>query len=100
MTNFYNVTLTDKQEDALNLIAKHKYSLLSGGSRSGKTFLCCYAIAHKAVMTKCRQVILRLHFTDVKQAIGMDTLPKVLDIIGIPYELNKSDWVFTLPNGS
>lgn len=98
--SFENITLTDKQEQALDEIASHKYTLLSGGSRSGKTFVGCYAIVYKAVTSKCRQAIIRFHFNDVKQSVGMDTLPKVFDIIGMPYNLNKSDWFVTLPNGS
>jgi len=98
--SFFRIHPTTKQEQALDTIADHKYTLLSGGSRSGKTYICCYALVKKAISTKCRQVILRFHFTDVKQAVGMDTLPKLLDALNMPYELNRSEWVFTLPNGS
>lgn len=92
--------LTEKQRAALQEVKSHKYTLLSGGSRSGKTFALCFFLVNRALQKKSRHVILRFHFNDVKQSVGMDTLPKVLDIIGIPYDLNKSDWVFTLENGS
>ena len=94
--------LTAKQNEALKGIATHKYTLMAGGSRSGKTFLACAALGVLAMSKKCRQVALRLHFNDIKQAVGMDTLPKALEVLGMKsdYTINKSDWVFTFNNGS
>ena len=95
-----NITLNAKQQQALRLLSDCKYTLLSGGSRSGKTFVLVNALVTRAVMKRSRHAILRLHFSDVKTSVGMDTLPKVLGLMGVPYSLNKSDWVFTLANGS
>lgn len=94
------INWTEKQLEAKRLMVNSKYFLAAGGSRSGKTFVLCDAVVTRAVKKKSRHAILRFHFSDVKTSVGMDTLPKILDLLEIPYELNKSDWVFTLPNGS
>lgn len=92
---------TPKQYEASELIGKHQYILLYGGSRSGKTILILYAIVQRAInFKKSRHAVLRFRFNDVKTSIGMDTLPKLLDIMQVPYELNRSDWVFSFINGS
>jgi len=94
---------TPKQRRAIALMTdpEIRYILLSGGSRSGKTFIACYSIVVRALKAAgSRHAILRFHFRDVKNAVGRDTMPKVLKLIGIPYTLDKTDWFFTLPNGS
>lgn len=88
------------QIKAISLVQLFKYILLFGGSRSGKTIILIYVIVVRALNKRSRHVILRFHFNDVKTSVGMDTLPKILKMMNIPYELNKSDWVFILPNGS
>lgn len=97
MTNPFE--LTDRQKCAYKeLIATgKKYCLLVGGSRSGKTAFIVNAIIRRALSHKSRHAILRFHFNDVKRSIGMDTLPKILNMYskeGEFYVLNKSDWVF------
>ena len=94
---------TPKQRRAIALMTdpEIRYILLSGGSRSGKTFIICYALVVRALKApNTRHAILRFHFRDVKNAVGRDTMPKVLNLIGTPYTLDKTDWFFTLPNGS
>ena len=94
---------TAKQRRAIALMTdpEIRYILLSGGSRSGKTFIICYALVVRALKApNTRHAILRFHFRDVKNAVGRDTMPKVLNLIGTPYTLDKTDWFFTLPNGS
>lgn len=94
---------TAKQRQAIALMSDPdiRYILLSGGSRSGKTFIACYSIVVRALKAAgSRHAILRFHFRDVKNAVGRDTMPKVLKLIGTPYTLDKTDWFFTLPNGS
>lgn len=51
---------------------------------------------------KSRHAILRFRFAHVKQSIGLDTIPAVMDkcFPGIPYTIDKSDWYVKLPNGS
>ncbi len=94
---------TPKQRRAIALMTDPEIRtiLLSGGSRSGKTFIACYAIAVRALKAAgSRHLITRFHFRDVKNAVGRDTMPKVLKLIGTPYTLDRTDWFFTLPNGS
>ena len=94
--------LTNKQDEALDLLINSKNSMLYGGSRSGKTFLLCYAIVVRAAKTKSRHIILRQNFNHIKRSIWLDTLPKVLSL-GFP-ELkahpNKTDYYYKLANDS
>ena len=94
---------TAKQADAVRLIAGHRHTLLFGGSRSGKTFLSCYAIAVRAFKApRSRHAILRFRFNHVKQSVWYDTFPKMMAICfpEVKYKENKSDWFITMPNGS
>jgi len=99
-----SATLTEKQEAARELMASEvKHVLLEGGSRSGKSAIICRQIIARALKaSKSRHVILRFKFKHAKESIGMDTLPKMLDLCfpGVSYKLNKSDWVFYFENGS
>ena len=95
-----NVTLTDVQDRAIQLITSVKFSLLYGGSRSGKTFLYILLMVYRATKVKSRHAILRYRFSHVKQSIVYDTFPKVCALLGIRHSLNKTDWFSTLPNGS
>lgn len=96
--------LTPKQEQARALLnGPAKHILLDGGSRSGKSFLAVRNIIARAVKApKSRHAILRFRFNHVKESIGMDTLPRVMEgcFPNVPYELNRSDWYATLPNQS
>ena len=77
--------------------------MLYGGSRSGKTFLTVRAICVRALKAPgSRHAILRFRFNAVKASIVHDTFPKVMQLCfpGVQYELNKTDWFVTLPNGS
>ena len=61
------------------LLSPAKHALIYGGSRSGKTFLLCYAIVTRGLRASgSRHGIFRKHGVAVKQAIGADTLPKVM----------------------
>lgn len=96
-----DITLTDKQREALRVIRNNKYTLLSGGSRSGKTFVSCLSIISRAAAKPSRHAIVRFHFNDVKRSIGMDTLPKLFGLMPhVSATLNKSDWYYRLSNGS
>jgi len=99
-----SIIKTDKQAEAVGLMSSlAMYIMLFGGSRSGKTFIGCYAIVVRAL--KCadsRHCILRFRFNHCKTSIGMDTMPKVLKLLGIEgqVKLDKQDWFWTFPNGS
>jgi len=89
-----------KQQPAVKLMLSHKYSLLFGGGRSGKTFIIMLIMLLRAIKKKSRHAVLRFHFSDVKKSVIKETLPEVADLMGITYKINQQDWYITLPNGS
>lgn len=94
---------TEKQREATKLIIDNSTSLLEGGSRSGKTFLCLYSIIVRAIRYPgTRHLVSRFRFSHVKIAICYDTMPKVLEACGLKgiVRLNKTDWFYEFPNGS
>src|SRR5690242_16680787 len=77
--------------------------MLFGGSRSGKTFLTVRNVMMRAIKAPgSRHLIARFRFNHVKASIILDTFPKVMKLCfpQVTYNLNKSDWYVTLPNGS
>lgn len=96
--------LTQKQDEANALLGGDaQHVMLLGGSRSGKTFLIVRGICMRALKAqKSRHAILRFRFNHCKQSIVFDTFPKVMALAfpDVTYDLNKSDWFATLPNGS
>ncbi len=96
--------LTEKQLEAQEVLASPaQHILLEGGSRSGKTALAVRSIVIRALKAeRSRHAIVRFRFNHCKEAIGMDTFPKVMQSCfpDVPYNLNKSDWFATLPNES
>lgn len=96
--------LTERQKEARKVLASAAtHIMLFGGSRSGKTFLACEALATRALKAPgSRHAIMRLRFNAVKQSVVMDTWPKMMALAhpGIEYTLNKTDWYATLPNNS
>jgi predicted phage terminase large subunit-like protein len=97
--------LTERQQAAdalLNSAATH--CMLFGGSRSAKTFTIVRKIVERALRHKSRHAIMRFRFNHLKASVIFDTLPKVMELC-FPgaqegSKLDKSDWFFTLPNGS
>jgi len=80
-----------------------KHVMLVGGSRSGKTFVTCRALAMRALLApKSRHAVLRFRFNHVKTSIVLDTWPKMMGLCfpEIKAELNKTDWYAEFPNGS
>jgi len=98
------VKLHTKQVEALNIInGEATYAMLFGGSRSGKTFLLVRQIIVRALKApRSRHAILRFRFNQVKNSIVYDTFPKVMELSfpSVKYNINKTDWFITLPNGS
>lgn len=93
---------TERQVDATLLHTLLVYTMLYGGSRSGKTFINTRNTIIRASKVRSRHLIARFRFNHVKQAIMLDTFPKVMRLCfpDIPYEINKSDYYAILPNGS
>ena len=74
------VTLNPKQKEALSMLMEHKFNLLWGGARSGKTFLTCYYIVFRAIKyPNSRHLICRTIGVHVRASIWDMTLPDVLN---------------------
>jgi phage terminase large subunit-like protein len=96
--------LTAKQCEIRDQLAgAQKHHLIYGGSRSGKTFLIAYAIHMRALMAPgSRHAIFRRHGVAVKQSIGKDTYPKMVELAtpGVELRWHEQDGYFSYPNGS
>lgn len=99
------VELTARQREANTLLGGDAtHNMLFGGSRSGKTFLLCRAVAIRAAMKQSRHLIARFRFNHVKASVIFDTWPKMMQLcfpdLASACVLNKSDWFYRFPNGS
>ena len=94
--------LNPGQQRVLKLLrGPQRYTLVYGGSRSGKTFLIVLAILIRALDAPgSRHVIFRFRQNSAWNAIGLDTLPKVAKLCNVPLTVHKQDKYFSLPNGS
>lgn len=91
----------DKARDMLISDAVH--CALGGGSRSGKTFILLRQVILRAIKApESRHAVFRFRFNSIKSSIILDTLPKVMKLCfpNVRFNLNKTDWYMTLPNGS
>lgn len=100
MSMFPEIKFTEKQERALHKLLDFKYTLLYGGSRSGKTFVILFLIIWRALRKKSRHAILRFRFSHAKQSIWYDSLAKALSLLNIDFTENRSDWFIKFPNSS
>lgn len=95
---------TPKQDEAIALIAgPATHIMLEGGSRSGKTFLMCWAMALRAMMAPgSRHCILRYRFNHVIQSVWYGTFPQMMALCfpGVKYTENKAHWFIEFPGGS
>lgn len=95
---------TEKQQEASKVLAGNStHIMLFGGSRSGKTFLLCRAVAVRALKApESRHAILRFRFNHVKNSVVLDTWPKMMSLCfpGVKYKISKTDWYCQLENGS
>jgi PBSX family phage terminase large subunit len=97
--------LTDKQLQLRDLCVCGAAEILAvGGSRSGKTTLFLRNLIIRSLKVKqARHVVFRQRFIDVKHSIGMQSIPEVIKLFfnGLPYKINKSDWIISfINNGS
>ena len=93
----FNFTI--KQLSAIKVIASHLYTLLEGGSRSGKTFLAIWVIIHRAIKYPgTDHLVARQVFAHAKASLWLKTIPDVLRICypGVRVKLNNSDFILTL----
>ena len=97
---------TAKQTEATDLMSANPFTLLVGGSRSGKTFIKVRNTLVRATAKVSRHLEVRRTFKAIKKSIWNDTLPKVLKIAfpqwkeDVHYKLNKTDFFLALRNGS
>jgi len=95
---------TEKQAEAVRLMGSDpKYTLLYGGSRSGKSFVIIRQVILRALKEpNSRHLIVRFAFNHAKQSLWHDTIPKCLTLCfpGVKPLWNKSDWFIEFPNGS
>lgn len=94
---------TRKQiEQTIKLSGPHKHTMCYGGSRSGKTFGICRALIIRASKVKSRHLATRFKFNHAKTSLWYETFPKVFSLCfpDLKVEENKTDWFWTLPNGS
>lgn len=94
---------TNRQKQATTLLTSGaKHVMLYGGSRSGKTFLLCHSLIVRASKTKSRHLACRLRFNHAKTSLWYETFPKVFALAfpDLKYDSHKTDFVYTLPNGS
>lgn len=89
-----------KQYFVLKSMVQKIYTLVFGGSRSGKSFIIMLRMLTIASKHPCRQLVVRFHFTDVKKSVIFETLPKVAGMMGLNYHLNQQDWFITIQNGT
>ena len=96
--------LTPKQQEAMAVLASDaRHIMLFGGSRSGKTFLLCRAVALRALKApESRHAILRFRFNHVKNSVVLDTWPKMMALCfpGVKFTISKTDWYCEFENGS
>ncbi len=95
---------TADQQSALRLLSGPAANImLYGGSRSGKTFVLTYALLVRALKAAgSRHIILRKHGNAVRQAVLLDTLPKVMKLAfpAVSYDEYRTDSFLRLRNGS
>jgi phage terminase large subunit-like protein len=95
---------TEKQQEQADAVyGGARHVLAYGGSRSGKTFGFCELLAERALQAPgSRHLIARLHNIDVRQAVMLDTWPKMMKLAfpDVPYKVNKSDQFATLADDS
>lgn len=90
---------TKKQREHTALMLQHDMVMAEGGARSGKTFNAIRQQIVRGLKVPSRHLAARSHLNHARQALGMDTVPKVFSTCfpDLPYEHNKSDNVFRFP---
>lgn len=91
---------TADQSRALALVSgPARHTMLYGGSRSGKTFLLCTAVALRAMKAPgSRHAIFRHRFNHLKTSVGFDTFPKMMKLRfpGVKFHIDRTDWVIRI----
>jgi len=95
---------TEKQLQAQHVLAgPATHIMLFGGGRSGKTFLNVRNLVTRGLKAPgSRHLAVRFRFNHIKASIILETFPRVMQLCypEIEYDLSKTDWFVTFPNGS
>ena len=85
---------TERQIEALDLMADHKDVLLYGGARSAKTTIIARQLFVRGLKRPSRHLIIRQHFNHARTSLWYDTVPKMLAMCfpGLEVHENKTDW--------
>ena len=99
------MTLTRRQEEALEVLITESNVLLYGGARSGKTALAIYfSIFCCLNFPGMRVLIVRRYATDIRTSIWNDTMVKVPRLLGLQlgkeYRTNEQQMTLSFPNDS
>lgn len=99
------LNLTSKQGRLTHLIKTKKNVLAYGGARSGKTFGTIVSMIYIAIKHPgSRQLVARRYAVDIRGSIFLDTIPKVLTILGLKrgehWTANSTFMEFAFKNGS
>src|SRR5271165_763651 len=96
--------LTERQAEVQHWLAgRERHKLIYGGARSGKTFLFTRAVVLRALIAPgSRHLIARFRQNAVRASVGLDTLPRVVELCfpGLVLNENRQESFFELPNGS
>lgn len=96
------LTLAQRKANRM-LGGEETYCKLVGGSRSGKTFLLCRAIAIRAMKYPgTNHLISKLRQNSLRSTIFNGTWPKMMRLCfpNLTYETNRADMVYEFPNNS
>ena len=88
---------------ALRKLIREKTRILAyGGSRSGKTFEFCHALAAIGMRYGGRYAVFRRYFNAVKNSVFDDTFPKMFELSfpGVEYRRNLSDARIVVPDAN
>jgi len=92
------------QVRAIKLLCdKSRYNMLYGSSRSGKSFICAYALFVRAFKAPgSRHAIVRRYLTNVRRSMWDGTLQDIIKLKfpDVKFRLNNQDLVIHFPNGS
>lgn len=104
MAEKMGIKFTDKQQELVRLLSNDiRYSLVFGGSRSGKTFLFAYAILTRAIKAPgSRHLCLRTDAVDAKQSLANETFPKIraLEYPDLQWRWDVQEGYFSLYNAT
>jgi len=99
-------TKTARQQEATKIMTSHLFTLLEGGSRSGKTFIYIRNLIVRALKRRSNHLVMRKYFSSVKRSVWYGTLPDVLEVSfpgfieDVHYGLNKTDFFIKFRNKS